>query len=238
MSTDGTWDIVEALGREYDWVEPVRIRHTGESHGLVQGYAGTDTWVLGVDGDELYDPEGLAQVREELLGGAYQDTFLVKSNVLNCVELDGERGRASGYLSPPSRSITKLYNCAAFESWTRCYRQYFHDGETVFRPGYSGEDLLHLGERTSWDQSTLRCLHMCFLRRSSLDPEEGAASGRLSPIELGGKRRSRLAGLTRAFRSPIAFDSGWKQDKYRRGELVVKDATPFLEVPVASSAHG
>jgi hypothetical protein len=223
LSTDSTWEIVDAVAREHDHVDAVRIRHTGDSHALVEGYAGTDTWVFGVDGDELYDPAGLALFREQLLGGELREFFSVKSNVLNCVSIDGDE-RASGYLAPPSRSITKLFNCAAFDSWTRCYRQYMHDGEIAFRPGYERETIVHLGERQDWEESRLRCLHVCFLRRSSLDPVDGYEEGRASPIELGGKRRYRLGRFLPA-RSPV---SEWKQDKYRRGDLVVKDAMPFL----------
>ena len=82
---------------------------------MIEQYAGTSTWVFGVDGDELYDAARLEGFREDLLGGGYDGVFKVASNVLNCVELDPERAR--GYLSPPSRSITKLYNFAAIDEW-------------------------------------------------------------------------------------------------------------------------
>jgi hypothetical protein len=183
--------------------------------------------VFGVDGDEVYDPAGLAAFREQLLGGAHREFFSLKSNVLNVTELDGDRARASGFLSPPSRSITKLFNFAAIDSWTRCYRQYMHDGEIAFRPGYDRETIGFLGDRYTWEDSPLRCLHVCFLRRSSLDPPNAAGHGRLSPIELGGKRRSRLTSLVDRIR-PAASASPWKDEKYRQGELVTKDAKPFF----------
>jgi len=63
MSTDATWEILEAIAGELDHVDAVRVRATGDSHALVEGYAGTDTWVFGIDGDELYDPAGLARLR-------------------------------------------------------------------------------------------------------------------------------------------------------------------------------
>ena len=129
MSTDGTWDAIGRVAADFDHLEPVRTRRTGDSHALVEGYAGTDTWVFGVDGDELYDPAGLAAFREQLLDGAHREWFSLKSNVLNVAELDDGGRTASGYLSPPLRSITKLFNFAAIDSWTRCYRQYMHDGE-------------------------------------------------------------------------------------------------------------
>jgi hypothetical protein len=227
MSTDSTWEIVQRLGREYGHVDGVRVRHTGDSHALVESYAGTDTWVFGVDGDELYDPAGLALFREQLLGGDLREFFSVKSNVLNCVTLDPGERRATGYLSPPSRSVTKLFNFAAIDSWTHVYRQYMHDGEIVFRPGYERETIVHLGQRHPWEESRFRCLHVCFLQRSSLDPPHADGHGRLSPIELGGKRRSRLTSLVDRIR-PASPPSPWKDEKYRQGELVTKDATPFF----------
>lgn len=226
MSTDGTWEAIRRVAADLDHVEAVRVRSTGESHGLVEGYAGTDTWVFGVDGDELYDPEGLARFREQLEAGELRDVFSVKSNVLNVTALDRAAGTASGYLAPPSRSVTKLFNFAAIESWTDCHRQYMHDGEIVFRPGFDRETLGLLGERYPWEESPLRCLHVCFLRRSSLDPPDAEGRGRLSPIELGGKRRTRLTALLDRFRP--AAPSAWKDEKYRQGELVTRDATPFF----------
>ncbi len=227
MSTDSTWDVIRAVAAELDHVEPVRVRATGDSHALVEGYAGTDTWVFGVDGDELYDPAALARFRAELEGGAYRELFSIKSNVLNVAEFDRERSLATGYLAPPSRSITKLFNFAAIDSWTDCHRQYMHDGEIAFRPGYDRERIGVLGDRFTWEECPLRCLHVCFLRRSSLDPESAAGQGRLSPIELGGKRRSRFTRLADRLR-PAPAASEWKDDKYRRGDLVTRDATPFL----------
>ena len=95
MSTDGTWDAIRRVAAELDHVERcARSADTGDSHALVEGYAGTDTWVFGVDGDELYDPAGLAALPRQLLGGAHREWFSLKSNVLNVTELD--RGAAAG----------------------------------------------------------------------------------------------------------------------------------------------
>src|SRR5438552_1230973 len=68
VSTDGTWDILQSLARKYPHLDARRSHHAGESHALLEPYAGTKTWVFGVDGDELYDPTRLERFREELLG--------------------------------------------------------------------------------------------------------------------------------------------------------------------------
>ncbi len=88
MSTDATWDIVRAVAADLDHVDCVRVRSTGDSHALVEGYAGSDTWVFGIDGDELYDRAGLARFREDLLDGAHREHFSLKGNVLHVTELD------------------------------------------------------------------------------------------------------------------------------------------------------
>jgi Glycosyl transferase family 2 len=230
VSTDGTWDILRRLEREYDHLDAKRVHHAATSHQLIEHYAGTDTWVFGVDGDELYDTARLAPFREELLAGAYGDMFKVASNVLNCVELDRERRLASGYLSPPSRSITKLYNFAALDSWTSDGAERLHGGRTVFRNGYDEHAVDNIGERMSWEETPLRCLHACFLRRSHDDPEPvGPPTGRPILEETAMQDRSWRGGLKRRLkRRPAPEVSSWKAQKYMRGELVTVDASPFF----------
>ncbi len=230
VSTDGTWEALRGLERAYEHVEARRVRHAGESHRLVERYAGTDTWVFGVDGDELYDPDRLAGFRRELLAGAYAGVFKVASNVLNCVELDGARQTASGYPSPPSRSITKLYNFAAIDAWRGDGAERLHGGTIEFRDGFDERAVDNIGERMSWEETPLRCLHVCFLRRSSVDPEPtGPPTGRPILEETQLQDRSVLGGLRRRLSGRMPPEiSAWKQEKYMRGELVTVDASPFL----------
>jgi hypothetical protein len=230
VSTDRTGEILRELAGEYDHLDIHREHHAGASHRLVERYSGTDTWVFGVDGDELYDSERLRGFREELLAGGYGDVFKIASNVLNCVELDGERMKASGYLSPPSRSVTKLYNFGAIESWAGDGSERLHGGRIVFRPGYDERSVDNIGERLSWEETPLRCVHVCFLRRSSGDPEPvGAPVGRPILEETAMQDRSWRGRLKRRLRPRPAPDvSAWKREKYMRGELVTVDASPFV----------
>ena len=106
-------------------------------------------------------------------------TSMILASVLNCVAVDLEEQTATGYLSPPSRSITKLYNFAAIDSWAGDGSERLHGGTIVFRGGYGERSVDNIGERLSWEETPLRCLHTCFLRRSHRDPEpSGAPSGR------------------------------------------------------------
>jgi hypothetical protein len=230
VSTDGTWGVLRRLDRELDHLDVRRARHAGVSHKLVERYAGTATWVFGVDGDELYDPERLAGFRQELLGGTYDDVFKVASNVVNCVGLDRERGTATGYLSPPSRSITKLYNFGAIESWRGDGAERLHGGTIAFRDGYDESAVDNIGERVRWEETPLRCLHACFLRRSTEEPQRtGAPAGRPILEETGMQDRSVRGRVKRRLRRhPAPQVSAWKNEKYMRGDLVTVDASPFF----------
>lgn len=234
-STDATPDILRSLAGELDHLDVHQSRHSALAHELLEQYAGTPTWVIGVDGDELYDPDGLVRFRDELLGGAHADVFRLKAHVLNCDELDVERGTAGGWLAPPSRPITKLFNFAAVDSW-KGIPEPLQGGDAVFRPGYHWEARRDLATVSTWDSDPLRCLHLCFLRRSSLDPED-VAGGRKSLAETGAYDaglRGRLERLLRR-RQPAPHilelerrGKNWKQEWYARGEHLTLDATPFL----------
>jgi len=233
MSTDRTWEILQGVARDLDHVELRRSPRTSDSHKPLERYTGTPTWALGVDGDELFDPAALERLLDALRAGEHADVFRLKGHVLNCEDLDRDRGTASGYMSPPSRPVTKLFNLGAVESWSGSYQR-LHSGEPVFRPSYDWDSLRYLSEVTEWDDDPLRCLHVCFLPRSSKD-EDGAP--RKNVNETGEYDRSLLGALKRRLKGPYVppdvaalHKAGkvWKRDWYARGERVTVDATPFL----------
>ena len=234
-STDGTWEILRSLADELDHLDVHRSRHSALAHQLLEPYAGTETWVIGVDGDELYDSSGLARFREDLLAGAHADVFRLKAHVLNCDALDDELATASGWLAPPSRPITKLFNFAAVESW-QGIPEPLQGGEAVFRPGFHWEARRDLASSTTWETDPLRCLHLCFLRRSTLDPDN-VGGGRQSLAETGAYDVGPLGRLKRSLRrrqppphlAELARQGkNWKQEWYARGEHVTVDARPFI----------
>jgi Glycosyl transferase family 2 len=224
VSTDRTWEILGRLARELDHLDARRSRSSATAHRLLAPYAGTATWVLGVDGDELYDPAGLARLRRALLEGEHADVFRLKAHVLNCDELDEARATASGWLAPPSRPITKLFNFGAVESWDESADP-LQAGDVVFKDGQHWESRRDLADETTWDDDPLRCLHVCFVRRSSSD----AGRARLNLDESGEYDRGPLGTLKRLARPRRPPDgANWKRDWYARGERVTVDAGPFL----------
>lgn len=223
-SADGTPAILRKLAAESGGRAGFHaIGHPRESHDLLQPFVGTPTWVFGVDGDEIYDPERLAGFRSELLGGAFDRHWMVMGNVLHCERLGG--GEAAGYLAPPSRSITKLYNFSAITSWSGDTPERLHGGHPVFRAGYEEASKRLLQEEFAWEESPLRCLHACFVSRSSLDAH---ADSRENIMETYcGGWTNRLRRLWRRLRGEPEV-SHWKRERYARGELVTLPTGPFF----------
>jgi hypothetical protein len=225
-STDGTWKILQRLAEEFPSIDLARIGHPRDSHTLIQPLANSKTWIFGVDGDEIYDPAGLLRLRSELLAGRYDDWWVLFGNVLNCVALDRVAGTASGYLAPPSRSMTKLYNFDAITAWDGPCTLRLAAGTIRFKPPFDAARRADLHKQLAWEDSHYRCLHTCFLRRSSLDDEQPATRPNVSENSRGGittflrKAANRLTGQSNA--------SDWKREKYARGELVTMDATNFF----------
>ncbi|MGH8047253.1 MAG: glycosyltransferase family 2 protein, partial [Chthoniobacterales bacterium] len=165
-SQDETPVILGRLTREYTGKLKVRrCRDSGESHAMIQSYAGTPTWIFGVDGDEIYDRGALARLRKRMETGEFDRWWVLFGNVLNVKRLDEKT--ADGHLAPPCRSMTKLYNFAAIEEWSGRIVERLHGGRPRFRAGFHEELRLNLHEQSSWDASDFRCLHLCFLPRSS-----------------------------------------------------------------------
>jgi hypothetical protein len=225
VSTDRTWEILRTLAEELDHLDVRRSRNSATAHRLLAQYAGTATWVLGVDGDELYDPAGLTSFRSELLAGEHDAVFRIKAHVLNCDELDVDARTASGWLAPPSRPITKLFNFGAVESWTDSPDP-LQAGNVIFKPGQHWESRKDLADGTTWDSDPLRCLHVCFLPRSS---RQGAGARR-NLDESGEYERGSLGALKRFLRPRRRglVAKNWKREWYARGERLTLDATPFL----------
>jgi len=234
MSTDATFEILRSLEDEFDHLRVARGVRTSASHRPLERFCGTQTWALGVDGDELFDPGGLARLREALDAGEHQDVFRLKGHVLNCDELDDVEAVARGYLAPPSRPITKLFYLGAVHDWTGASER-LHDGWPTFLKGYNWESMRYLSEMQSWDADPLRCLHVCFLRRSNAD-----AAGdydRPNVNETGEYDRSTVGTLKRKLKARNAppnvlalHEQGttWKRAWYARGERVAVDAGPFF----------
>jgi hypothetical protein len=178
-----------------------------------------------VDGDEIYDPRGLANVRARLQQKEWDRWWVVFGNVLNCDVLDEGSKIARGWLAPPCRSMTKLYNFAAVERLDPATKHRLHGRHDVFNPGWDPVNSRYdLYKEVAWDSAEFRCLHACWLPRST--GESGAVPRRNVTESVGWRNRARAL-MGKLLRRSQASD--YKMEKYRRGEYVTVNAAPFLE---------
>ncbi len=224
-SADRTAGILGKLAEELPSASLHPIRHPRESHELIRPLAGANAWVFGLDGDEIYDPAGLARMRARLLSGEFTRSWMILGNVLHVTGMSADGAFARGHLAPPCRSMTKLYNFAAIDAWRGYCAERLHGGNPAFRKGFSAGERRNLYEECGWDGADFRCLHLCFSRRSSLDREDAS---RRNIMETYGTSR------WRAWLEPFkrlasrGRQDGWKEQRYRRGPEVSVDARPFF----------
>jgi glycosyltransferase involved in cell wall biosynthesis len=229
QSEDSTFEIVEKLAREFPHISVRKIDHPSESHQEIQHFAGMPTWIFVVDGDEIYDPAGLAVMREYLLAGRFDGDWNIFCSTLNCVGVDYEEKTARGYLAPPSRAGARLFNFSLIESWTDCPER-VHGGNIKFKPGFHSGLRHCLHNEQPWEKAYFRCVHLAFVRRSSSQkPIDGKR--RLNPGEIEERKKTKnwrhfLCHIKILIKHWIGID--WKNQKYRRGELVEKDISAFL----------
>ena len=151
---------------------------------------------------------------------------MILGNAHHCDCLDVQEGTAEGYPTPPGRSITKLYNFAAIQSWNGDTPERLHGGNPDFLPGYDDQMKRQLQNECNWEESLLRCLHLCFLSRSSLDdPKSGSRENIMETYEGGWTNRVKRF-LRKLQGRPERSD--WKRDRYARGERSKVSASPFF----------
>ena len=224
QSTDRTPEILARLAARYPKITVRRIAHPAESNHAIAHLADTPTWIFGVDGDEIYDPAGLARMRAALLAGQYDDWWVIFGNVLNCTALDLAAQRATGHLAPPCRSMTKLYNFRLLRSVDPNARLRLAGAHNVFHDPAMLDRRLNLHEQHSWAEASFRCLHACFVPRSTLDAPDTVSrenvSESLNWVKRWRNRARRLCGL--------GPETDYKLEKYRRGDLVTLGVADFF----------
>jgi len=226
-STDQTPQIIKGLAEQHGKIEYRCVDHIPESHDMIADYAGTETWMIGVDGDEVYDPEGLRHLREDLFNGRYDNYFKISGNVLHVRQLDIPNQTARGYLTPPCRSVTKLYNFNAIHAWRPPCPERLHGGSVDFKPGFSHESVGFIMNDYAWESSPFRCLHLCFTHRSSIDVARKSSKVRIRKGV--GERLLWRYNLRSWIKSFFGYEDIplFKRDYYMRGSMVEKNIQAF-----------
>jgi hypothetical protein len=132
--------------------------------------------LFAVDGDEIYDPVGLGKIKKNIKDGEYDSSWKISGNSFHIEEWT--KDSMSGFTCPPNKHVVKLYNFNVIDNWTQGER--LHGSGHSPYPSYieSEIDVKFCNEKGQpenqiipWGFSNLRCLHTCFVPRSSKDLE-------------------------------------------------------------------
>lgn len=229
-SVDGTFEICTHLAEEFPNIEVKRIDLLEESFEAIKPYCGTKTWIFAVDGDEIFDPAGLAEMRRRLLEGEFSEYWTVFANTLHCVKLDLKAKKAWGYLAPPARAGARLYNFSIIKDW-------LDHGERLLGDNIHFEDGYHLGLRkylhqeTDWEDAYFRYVHVSFLPRSTRQ-NTSFLKTRLNANEV--ERIAIQKNPLKRFYTSLKMNMlrilsrDWKSQKYKQGPVVEKHITGFF----------
>ncbi len=230
QSKDRTFEICQRLSGEFPKIELHSIQALGESSQVLRPYYGTNTWVFAVDGDEIFDPTGLQEMRSRLLAGEFSESWNIFANTLHCVKLDLDTKKAWGYLAPPARAGARLYNFSIIDDW-HDYGERLLGNKMVFKEGYHLGLRRYLHKELDWDTSYFRYVHTSFLPRSSMD-KRAFVNTRLNAdeVEKINNQKNPIRKLSRWLKTYILHFMGrdWKNQKYRQGPLVEKDVSAFF----------
>jgi len=230
LSTDNTPLIINDLAERCEKIKKFSITKPKESHELIRKYCNTKTWIFAVDGDEIYDPLGLKVLRNKLDNSEFDNYWNIFGNVINCSEFDSDRSVVKGYSAPPCRSMTKLFNFNAIYDWHGCDAERLHGGKIEFKDGWNSMKSLYLYKNTVWEDAFFRCLHMCFLPRSSVDThssKDNILLPRINIMDL--KNQGAFQKFFRRLLRRKKEKSKWKIEKYMRGELVEVKVPEFFQ---------
>lgn len=210
-STDSSNAIARAFVQNVPHAELAVVQNAMDTHKYFSHYANTDTWLFAVDGDEIYDPEGLRRFRTRMESGEFDKYWLIKGHTLHTLALDFmNSGNALGFPSPPNLPATKLFNSRLIYSWHQVTER-LHGEAMVFKPGYNRRMRCFLNETEEWDANDLHMLHTCFMPRTHLELSYPRKLRRQSPPA---EKRPRF--------------QTWKQRAYGAGEIMEVPLAPFF----------
>ena len=232
-SSDNTYNILSELALKNSKIDLHKINNLSSSQDYIAEYIGTDTWIFAVDGDEIYDPGGLKKIKKLLYEGEFDNDWLVLGNLFHVISIDWSTKTAKGFLAPPSRGGTKLYNFSMIKKWDECPER-LHGGHIEFKKGFSADMRRYLLDEVDWDSSIFRLIHTTFLKRSSKQKSK-MINARWNPGEI--NKINRFKRLISIKNFPkylfklfhfIFIRESYKNEHYRRGKVYEKDISVFF----------
>ena len=232
LSADRTLSIVKDIAAQYRHIELFSVKDGNNTHKYVEQFAGSATWIFRIDGDEVFDPVGLQELRTRLVSGEFDDYWLIGASTIHVLGIDFEDSLAFGFTSPEAHELQNLYNFNAIESWSPGRRERLHGHSHIaFRPGYSLTSIYSFDDLHSWKTSNFRAMHMCFMPRSPLDEDVSDKQDRLgtrhSVADLRLSRR-----IKRSVSKRYAEKLDRKNLRYAKGELSSLNIETFLRPDV------
>ncbi len=236
-STDATPEILHAIASRHPKVEIHQIDDAYDTHRYVEPLVGTSTWIFRIDGDEIHDPVGLSRLRKGILAGDFDAYWSISGHMLHVTGVDAERNVAYGYQQPAAPSGISCFNLEAMARWHPGRHERLHGHKRIeFRPGYSPEQTLRIWEREPWSEACLRCLHLCFMPRSSHDVlprDESEPVGRANPSEIrksGSRWRQLRNAVMRRLDPGYGVRRNYKLRHYAKGDVTALDISSFGRV--------
>ena len=228
QSEDRTPHIVKQIASQYSHVELISVKDGNNTHKYVEKYAGTSTWILRIDGDEIFDPVGLAKLRPRLLSGEFDEFWRIEASTLHVAGIFFDQSQAFGYAPPSVAVLSNLYNFNAIESWFPGRRERLHGVSSIaFRSGYSLNSVKAFWVEHNWSDSQFRGLHVCFLPRSSLDEDINIYNQLESRKNIAEYRLARR--LARKINKNYAKRPDHKNRTYVKDELVSLEISNFRQ---------
>jgi len=222
-STDRTWDVVSEMRERHPKIQLRRWWNAKNSQKALRPFYRTNTWFFAVDGDEIYEPAGLAEVRRRIMQGEFDSMYHppLGSHYLNCTAVSTDNKTAAGYAWP---TAARLYNFAVVKGWKNENRERLH-GCPIFMDDHQNQAFPSAS--ASWDEAALRCLHLCFMPRSS-----GAKCRPFSLVGWKRRRKERIkpnpSGNPHNARPGPGNTVEYKMKKYAVGEIVHKEIGGFI----------
>ena len=234
-STDQTPQIVAKLADEFEHIHVRTIKDTIESNDNLVQYFGTDTWVFAVDGDELYDKDGLVRFRKRLEDGEFDKYWLIFGHAFHVHKFNSETKIAEGYLGPPCNVPSKLYNFSLIKDFP-ITNERLH-GVPVFKDGGDAESkFIRIGEKCEWQDGDFRFVHTAFVQRTSQPHKQTRIFGfRLNPPQIYllrklWKEKGIVFALVRSAKLfiDILIGNDSRKKRYSLGPRITKDVSDFF----------